>query len=260
MREPAIPILEVRIRAQWAATLGYSRLPREMDMALTNLQEKRGQLSDALRGLAAVAADAIVHATMLLRYNDEATALILAKSNELIQLKLLETRDFTLALHAVQRPLGSDLRLLQAIPDVCRELDRIGWYAHAIAQLAARRDGHETPALFTDLQLMASQAAIMIEGAVRAFTDQELQTAQFLAIQVGAFDTAFNQIYCEGLDLIAAEPASEDHVRLIITAAHDLRCIAGRVARVCERTFFAVTGDWPQTNYVKVDEPLLTVE
>jgi phosphate uptake regulator len=231
-----------------------------MEMASTNLQEELGQLGDELCALAAAAAEAVTNAAMMLQYNDAKAALALRKSSELINARRLQIQGRAYSVRVAQRPFGRDLRLLTSIPDVCKELDRIGWYAQAIAELAARRDGPETPALFADLQLMAFQAANIVQGAVRTFVNQDPLAAQFIAAQVALVEASYNKIYCEGLDHIVAEPASREHVRLIFTAAHNLQCVARHIAPVWAGTMFVATGDRSQPAYMKADKVVLAVQ
>ncbi len=121
--------------------MGHVELRREMDMGSTNLEEELRQLGDDLLAVAAITADAILNSVEMLRYKDEKRLLALTKSVEVVHARQFQIQRLAYSIRVAQLPYGHDLRLLTSIPDVCIELGRIGRYAQAIAELAARRDG-----------------------------------------------------------------------------------------------------------------------
>ncbi len=107
---------------------------------------------------------------------------------------------------------------------------------------------------------MARRTADILQRAVSAFINQDLQSAQFIVTQAALVDAAYYRVYCEGLDYVEAEPAIVEHVRLQFTVAYDLQCVAHHIAHLCERTSYIVMGEWPRLTKFTADDLLVAVE
>lgn len=226
------------------------------------LNDKLQPLGEDLRVSAALAAAAIANATTLLGGNGETsmTARMLIRNIERLDSKCFDAKRAAMAVLATQPVQQGDRRFLTSIPDICLEISRISRYSWSMAELAARRDPLETPALLACFQDMALQAANFLRRAVGAFVDQDLQAARMVATEIALLDSLYDEIYYESLDTIAAEPASAQRARLLLTAAHNLQCIGRHIKHMCEDTIFVETGDWPKTPYIRADELLAAVQ
>lgn len=226
-------------------------------MVSTDWEDGIRQLRDDLLAVADLTAEALRNAIAILRSRDKEAALAQAKSIELVHSRLVIDRNAALALLGAKRPEGRGKLILKALPDVCLQLDRIGWYAQGIVQLAARPDRLEAPALLVDLELMSCQIADLLRQAVRAFAYQDSHPAQIAAAQIPLLRTLADQIYYEGLKYMIEVPATTERVRLLLTASHDLQCVARRVGRICDQAFLAAAADLRQAPTLTLSDVVL---
>lgn len=149
----------------------------------------------------------------------------------------------TLALIALHQPVARDLRTLAAILEISTELERIGDYAKGIAKINLLIG--EKPLLkpLIDIPLMAQKALDMLRRALDAFVAQDVEAARAIPAEDDEVDRLYEQVYNELMIFIRADPTNIEQANYLLWAAHNLERAADRVANICERILFTVTGE-----------------
>ena len=149
----------------------------------------------------------------------------------------------TLALIALHQPVARDLRTLAAILEISTELERIGDYAKGIAKINLLIG--EKPLLkpLIDIPLMAEKALDMLRRSLDAFVQLDVNAARAIPAEDDEVDRLYEQVYNELMIYIRADPTNTEQANHLLWAAHNLERAADRVANICERILFTVTGE-----------------
>ncbi len=195
--------------------------------------------------------EAVLAAATALKENDVDGAIAVIKNDTLINILRFETEGGILAVIATEQPGGRDLRILASLLDLCTELERIGDYAKGIANIQVRSAGLGMPKLLRDLHYVARKAVDMLQRALDAFAQEDLEEARAIIREDDLIDALYEQIYLEAIEHVAEDAATIERVNYILWAAHNLERVADRATNVCERTVFALTGE---TSELMLDE------
>jgi len=149
----------------------------------------------------------------------------------------------TLALIALHQPVARDLRTLAAILEISTELERIGDYAKGIAKINLLIGEKPLIKPLIDIPLMAQKALDMLRRSLDAFVAQDVEAARAIPVEDDEVDQLYEQVYNELMTFIRADPANIEQANHLLWAAHNLERAADRVANICERILFTVTGE-----------------
>jgi phosphate transport system protein len=93
-----------------------------------------------------------------------------------------------------------------------------------------------------DIPRMAQKAREMLDQALQAFINRDIQKAKDLCEEDDEIDELYNQVYRELLTFMLQDPKTITRATYLLWAAHNLERIGDRVTNICERTVFMVTG------------------
>jgi len=144
---------------------------------------------------------------------------------------------------ATQQPLAQDLRILAAMLDLIRELERTGDYAKGICKINQRIGDEPLIKPLVDVPRMADKAVDMLRRSLQAFVERDVAAAQAIPLEDDEVDALYNQINRELLTIIMGRPELVQQANLLTWAAHNLERAADRVTNICERIIFTVTGE-----------------
>jgi len=144
---------------------------------------------------------------------------------------------------ATQQPLAQDLRILAAMLDLIRELERTGDYAKGICKISQRIGAEPLIKPLVDVPRMADKAVDMLRRSLQAFVERDVAAAQAIPLEDDEVDALYNQINRELLTIIMGRPELVRQANLLTWAAHNLERAADRVTNICERIIFTVTGE-----------------
>ena len=187
--------------------------------------------------------EAATLAVKALLTNDRELAVSVYQNDQKINQRRFSIESDCLMTIATQQPLATDLRVLASILEIVTELERMGDYAKGIAKINLLIDVESTKlASISHLEEMTRITVGMLERALQAFMDEDIETARGLPAEDDAVDDLFNQIY-QGL----VEAMIEDNQMVALAnqlqwAAHNIERMADRVVNICERTIFVVSG------------------
>lgn len=154
----------------------------------------------------------------------------------------------TLVMIARQQPMAVDLRTLAAVLEIATELERIGDYAKGISRITIKMGIEPFVKPLTDIPRMAEKAQSMLHRALQAFFKRDVELAREIPAEDDEMDALYGQIYQELTTYITDDPRLVDRASYLIWVAHNLERAADRVANICERVIFMVTGEIMEFN------------
>lgn len=145
---------------------------------------------------------------------------------------------------ATQQPLATDLRELASILEIATELERMGDYAKGIAKVNLLIDKKSTKAKpILHLREMTEITVNMLERAVKAFVEVDVETARKLPAEDDKVDRLFNIIYDGLIEEMMNKKKRISLASQLQWVAHHIERMADRVVNICERTIFIATGE-----------------
>ncbi len=216
---------------------------KELMMARIGFDRELEQLQEKLLVLGILVKQAILGSVGALKRRDMDEAhRIVAADNELNR-KRFAIESEILVLIATQQPMAGDLRMIAAVLEIAGELERIGDYAKGIAKITLKLGTDPPVKPLIDIPRMADKVCDMLERALRAFTENDLEAARIIPAEDDEIDALYDQIFRELMTYVIADPRVIERVNYLIWVAHNLERSADRVVNICERIVFTITGE-----------------
>jgi phosphate transport system protein len=213
-------------------------------MARDFLDQTINELKDDVVMLEKMVSKATQNAVIALLENDKDTAKQVYLNDQKINDKRFDMENRCLIAIATQQPLATDLRLLASILEIVTELERMGDYAKKIAKINLQLEDptNALPAI-QHLKEMMEITIVMLEKGVRAFVEQDVETARNLPNEDDKVDEIFNHITHELLNNMMEDRSLVPLANELQWAAHNIERMSDRVVNICERTIFVATGE-----------------
>ena len=188
----------------------------------------------------------------------ELASLVIADDDR-IDGRYMEVHQGILSLLARQAPVAGDLRLIAALLDVIKHVERMGDGCVNICKLiplaGAPPAGHDD--LTDRLDRMGRQAAVQIEQAKRAFASRDDALAEDLVRQDDVIDRLNRECFALALD-IGDDPAVREWAMHTMLIARSLERMGDHAVDIGEQTAFVVTGLFRE--FTDASHPELTPE
>ena len=202
------------------------------------------RLQDEVLILGSLVEKAIIESVEVLKRRDlEGARRLIAQDRRLINEKRFAIESEALMLIATQQPMAGDLRVIAAVIEIAHELERMGDYAKGIAKINVMMGDEPLLKPLVDIPLMAEKARSMLHQALEAFVRRDVELARAIPKQDDEVDALYNQVYRDLLALMMQNPSDIDRATYLLWVAHNLERTADRVANICERVIFMVTGE-----------------
>lgn len=176
-------------------------------------------------------------------YNENIKTEILANSEE-IDLEVFDLERQCIKFLASEQPVASDLLYVQSTVRVISHIKRMGYLDANIAEAIATLQDFEAPEeLFKNLSYMADYVQLMIQKAIHAFLDANVDLASQLSEDDDKIDDLFDKILDFAVKYLASDDSDYDtkcFIEIIFIARH-LERIADRAVAIGSRTIFMVT-------------------
>ena len=205
-------------------------------------EELEGLEQQALGGLDMVVST--LQRTMeALTTQDVELAEMVIQDDDLIDGRYLEVHQGILSLLARQAPVATDLRLVAALLDVIKHVERMGDQCVNIAKVIPI-SGHEPPIdpeLLSTIAEMGRCAAALIEQAKRAFATRDVALAEDLVVR----DVQINRLNreCFRLALEAGDDVdTREWAMTMLLVSRAIERIGDNAVDIGEQTAFVVTG------------------
>lgn len=143
---------------------------------------------------------------------------------------------------ALQQPMAGDLRVIGTVIKAIADLERIGDYSVDIAKTAITLSGEK---YFKPLEIIckvANMVDTMIEEALKAFLERDLQLAQKVCNDDDEIDHLYSNLFEELLAYMRKDPDLIHQATYFLFIAHYLERCADHIVNVAERVHYMVTG------------------
>ncbi|MBT5774242.1 MAG: phosphate signaling complex protein PhoU [Dehalococcoidia bacterium] len=147
---------------------------------------------------------------------------------------------------ARQSPLAGDLRLVVSVSALATELERMADHAEGNAKIVVMMQNEPLVKPLVDIPIMAEKARAMMNKAIQAFLDKDLDAAHEVDADDDEVDTLYDLIYGDLIQVMVNDPSKIEAATRLLWVAHNLERIGDRATNIAERTVYTVTGQLPQ--------------
>jgi phosphate transport system protein len=158
-----------------------------------------------------------------------------------------EIEERCLILIATEAPAASDLRLIFATVNMIVDLERMGDQAKGIAKAARKLRKEPTITRPAELQHMGMLVGEMLDDALRAYAEGDLEVSRAIADRDDEIDTVYANVFTQIMYLLA-QTDDPDRVRVVyslLRTARELERLGDLVSNFAERSIYLVTGEMP---------------
>ena len=209
----------------------------------THFREELGRLEAQALGAFDLVMEALDRVAEALQHQDIELAQLVIEDDDRLDGRYLEVHQGVLSLLARQAPVATDLRLIAALLEVIKHLERMGDQCVNICKMLPLA-GNEPPTHPQVLGLivdMARQARTEVSQAKEAFARRDVGLAEDLVTR----DEALNRMNRECFRLaieIGDDPDTREWAMHMMLVARWLERIGDNAVDIGEQTAFVVTG------------------
>ena len=182
-------------------------------------------------------------------YQDVELAGMVVADDDRIDGRYLEVHQGILSLLARQAPVATDLRIVAALLQVIRCVERMGDQCVNIAKLVPL-SGHEPPKdkdILDAIERMGQYARSQVSEAKEAFASRNVDLAQDLVRQDAEINRLNREIFRRAVD--AGDNAEvREWAMFMILVARCLERVGDNTVDIAEQTVFVVTGLFREFN------------
>jgi len=146
------------------------------------------------------------------------------------------------SLMATQALATEDLRLLSAIMQLVRDLERIGDYAEDLGEIAVRLFPYPPSDCMWQMQRMCDRCRAMLAMSLEALSDMDATSGRAVKIRDDAVDLDYATLY-DRLALQKDVPGVIEPVVLMILIIRHLERMADHATNIGKRVAYVVTGE-----------------
>jgi phosphate transport system protein len=171
----------------------------------------------------------------------EAPGQIEQQDNQIDQLYRQIEQD-CVSLIALQSPVAQDLRLLSAIMQLVRDLERIGDYAEDLGEIAVQLFPYPPLTCMAQAQQMCDRCRAMLAMSLVALSDLDAESGLDLKNRDDAVDSDYESLY----NLLAHQrdvPGIVEPIVLMILVIRHLERMADHATNIGKRVAYIVTGE-----------------
>lgn len=205
-------------------------------------------IQDDLLRMSKMVDQAITRALESLQNRDQSLAKQVIEEDEAINTLRFKIEEACLALIATQQPAAHDLRAVIAAMSIVIDMERMADHASGIAKTVIRMGDEPLLKPLIDIPLMVKLARDMLSGSLRAFIEQDAESARSIASRDDEMDILYRAIFDELVEIMAHKPDSVERATYLLWCAHNLERIGDRVTNIAERVVFVSTGDMRELN------------
>ncbi len=144
-------------------------------------------------------------------------------------------------LMTLQAPVAQDLRLLSALMQLVRDLERIGDYAQDLSEMAVKLMKYSPHKILPEIAQMSEHAQLMLATSLVALADLDPSAGERVKELDDIVDDAYDRLY----DIIAFErdiPGVVEPILLLGLIIRHLERMADHATNIGQRVTYIVTG------------------
>jgi phosphate transport system protein len=142
---------------------------------------------------------------------------------------------------ALQSPVAQDLRLLSAIMQLVRDLERIGDYAKNLGDVALRLINYDQLPHMSRIRVMFDRCRALLATGLEALANLDGEMARYMAEQDDLIDADYQALYTM-LTQETEVPEVIEPIVLLVLAIRHLERIADHATNIGKRVDYIVTG------------------
>lgn len=145
-------------------------------------------------------------------------------------------------LMALQAPVSQDLRLLSALMQMVRDLERIGDYAQDIGELTIKLFTYPEQAVAGRVALMLDRCRAMLALSLEALSNLDLEAAKEIREKDDVVDSDYESLY----NKLVQEPDLRHGVEpvvLLVLVIRYLERMADHATNIGDRVVYIITGE-----------------
>jgi phosphate transport system protein len=143
---------------------------------------------------------------------------------------------------ALQSPVAQDLRLLSAMMQLVRDLERIGDYAKNLGDVAIKLVAYENPPHIQQIRVMFDRCRALLATGLAALTNLDAEAALHMGEQDDVIDLDYQNLYTLLTQKTEVQGVVEPIVLLVLAIRH-LERIADHATNIGKRVAYIVTGE-----------------
>lgn len=204
--------------------------------------EQLSVLKDMLLEMATATENSIDLAMTALKTRDMALAEQVIAGDDVIDELERSIEVKCLELIARQQPMAADLRLISMVLKMITDIERIADHSSDISEITLRLGQEEPIKPLVDIPQMAEVARHMVHHAIRAFVNNDMETALEVCKRDDEVDRLFEKVIVDLSTMMKANPAVVDRAIDLIFIAKYLERIGDHATNIGEWVAFNVTG------------------
>jgi phosphate transport system protein len=142
---------------------------------------------------------------------------------------------------ALQTPVTQDLRLLSALMQLIRDLERIGDYAEDVSEIAVKLFPYPIHPCMDRVQTMLDRCRAMLAMGLVALSDLDAESGLSIKLRDDAVDSDYEDLYV----LLACQtdvPGAIEPIVLLVLVIRYLERMADHATNIGKRVAYIVTG------------------
>jgi phosphate transport system protein len=228
------------------ATFPLQPEPSPQGQLREHFHRQLADLQDTVLEMTSMVDRAIERSLSALVNRDVALAKIVIDEDQVINQMGYRIQDQCVELLARQSPLAGDLRLIVSVSALANELERMGDHAEGNAKIVVMMQDEPLVKPLVDIPIMAEKARAMMNKAIQAFLDKDIETSYVVGTEDDEVDTLYDLIYGDLIQVMISDPTKIEPATRLLWVAHNLERIGDRATNIAERTVYTVTGELPQ--------------
>ncbi|WP_439027106.1 phosphate signaling complex protein PhoU [Haloarchaeobius sp. DT45] len=218
-------------------------MPRE------SFQRKLDSLESEVLYMSDIVVDRLRTALSAMEAGDESAAWQVVNGDGEVNRMYLDIEQQCIDVLALQQPVAGDLRFVAASFKIITDLERIGDLATNLAQYTIDAEEDDYPEV--DVQEIGSETIKMVEWAMNAYTERDVEVCYDLAAyddEVDAKCEHASQVVVR--DLLESEAGAEtdveaalDAVSRLLLTVRDLERVGDHAVNIAARTLYMVEND-----------------
>jgi phosphate transport system protein len=208
-----------------------------------HFQEEMARLEEQALGGLDMVGSAIDRVREAIQQQDVELAELVVADDDVIDGLYLQVHQGVLSLLALQAPVATDLRLVAAVLDVIKHIERMGDQCVNVAKLIPLA-GHEPPReldILNSIDRMAAQAKAQVLQSGQAFRSRDVDLAEDLVRQDDEIDKLNRDVF--RLALEAGDDAdTREWAMTMMLMARAIERIGDNAVDIGEQVAFVVTG------------------
>jgi phosphate transport system protein len=142
---------------------------------------------------------------------------------------------------ALQSPVAQDLRLLSALMQLVRDIERIGDYAKNLGEVSVRLFPYEIQPQMPQIRVMFDRCRAMLATGLKSLSDLDVEAAEDMQSLDDAVDTDYENLYTL-LTQKSEVQGSVEPIVLMVLAIRHIERMADHSTNIGKRVSYIVRG------------------